>query len=120
MSERTCSYHDRRRRLRCTECNLTLDLCQCVEVEELAYQRLASDAGQFLRAVLAEVQNALPVDHLFERVSEQLGTLGMKIVKNDLNREVSDQEIRREIVYLVANLTILATKGTPEYAYPSD
>jgi hypothetical protein len=122
MTPRTCSYYDRRRRLRCTECNVTLDLCQCIEVEETAYKRLNTITGTFVQEVLREAQNFehQPLDHLLERTISELGMVAMKLIQNDKDRSIPDTEVRHELVRLAATITLLAAIGTPEYAYPSD
>lgn len=122
MVERACSYHDRRRRIRCTECNLTVDLCVCVDVEEMAFKRLNSGTGKFLREVFAEAQDFEhnPQDHLLERIISELGMVSMKLIQNDKDRSVPDTDVRRELVRLAGAVTLLAAIGTPEYAYPSE
>jgi hypothetical protein len=121
MSIRTCTYLDSRQRYRCTECEMTVDLCQCQNVNEMAAKRVASDEGRFLRAVWTEVQNSTPRAHTFVRLVTDIGLLGCKLVDNtETPGEVSTTEIQRELVKIAALLTHLATSGTPEYAYPAE
>lgn len=124
MISRACSYHDSRRRVRCTECGVTIDLCTCVEVEELASQRLTSEEGKFLREVMRDASgialgSSADRDHMLERIMSELGMVAMKLVKNDKDRSVADEDVRHELVRLAGAITHLAAHGTPEYAYPS-
>lgn len=115
----TCLFRDRRGRMRCTECFLQEEHCVCVEPDERAFQRLSSPEGQFLRAVYESALGQDPLAHLFERIVSEIGMLGMHLVQNSYNYEVSDEEVRNRILRIGAALTLLATKGTPEYSFPS-
>jgi hypothetical protein len=121
MSERTCTYYNRRRRLCCTECGKGLDLCQCVDPDELAFKRLTSSTGEFIQEVIHDLRvNDPPRDHLLERVLADLGSISLKLVTHDADRSIPESEIRRDLINLVSKLTHLAAIGTPEYAYPTD
>lgn len=120
MTERTCTYYDRRRRLRCTECNSTVDLCQCVEVDEAAFQRLNTERGKFLRVVWEQARSYEGGNHLLEAALSELGMVAMHLVKNDADRSIPDEEIYHKLANLAATVTLLAAVGTPEYAYPSN
>jgi hypothetical protein len=118
MPRETCVYRDRRGRDRCTECGNNLDLCVCEDPDEITHNRITSDEGQFLTAVMREVQTSEPYTHAFERIVSEVGMVGMKLSNNE-SGEVLDEEIRRELVRLAAAVTLLAIRGTPEYPYPT-
>lgn len=120
MTDRTCTFYDGRRRLRCTECGRTVDLCQCVEVDEIASRRIASRIGRFLNDAFNVDGALIPHKHLAETILANYGAILTKIVQHDTDRSIAESEIYRDLVFLTSLLATLATSGTPEYAYPTD
>jgi hypothetical protein len=91
--------------------------CQCADPDENAHQRLTSEEGIFLAAVLNESKKFGQNVHLLEKIVGQLGVVGLKLI--NANNEIPDSEIRLELLRLAAEVTILAVRGTPEYSFPS-
>lgn len=115
-----CVFFDRRGRPKCTECGQGVDLCQCTDLNEAAFNRVSTPEGQFLAAVYAQtLLRSNEETHLFERLIADFGAVGLKLSNND-NHAQLDSDIRRALVDLASTLTVLATKGTPEYPYPAD
>lgn len=119
MTERTCTYFNRRRQLCCTECGLQVLLCKCEDPDDAAFKRITSMSGRFLQAVMAEVREYEGGTHLLELAMAELGSVAQKLVQNDRDRSVPDSEVQRELVKLAATITMIASIGTPEYAYPA-
>lgn len=114
----TCTYRDRRGKDRCTECGNQKDLCTCSEPDESAHRRLTSEHGMFLRAVFEKYEE-VHSDHLFEKLTEQVGVLGSQLVRHDQTRSPSPDVIIKTLLDISATVTKLAVDGTAEYAYPS-
>lgn len=128
---RSCVYTDHRRINRCTECNRTLDLCECENVEDLAARRLASNSGKFLNQIRAQV--FLNEDHdtgdyanTFESLTQRLGELAELMIKHDrqaIGRVRSDDAgTTGEDILLAAQAVAvaavrLATVRDPAHAY---
>jgi len=110
---RTCSYADSRNTERCTECGMSVDLCQCQNVDDKASARLASPEGEFLTAVWRQTAQGNPRYNLLEHSLEQFGKVAILLTKADS----PDSEIYRSLVQLCVLLTALAAQGAPEYTY---
>lgn len=117
---RVCTYLDGRQRERCTECGVTVDLCLCPEVSDIAQERIASPAGRFLRDVMSQVETADSSRRLFEKIVQEIGNVGTKLVSNSEQGTPETEEVYRNLVRLGALLTLLAADGTPEYVYPRE
>lgn len=117
---RSCSFYDGRRRVRCTECSEMVDLCKCVDPDDAAQNRTRTLEGQLLAATWDQLQMLPPTSHLDARILSSYATALSMIVKNNQDRSVSDEDIRRQLVRVAAEVLRLAAHGTPEYAYPSN
>jgi hypothetical protein len=97
---------------------MTVDLCQCVEVDDRAHDRVTGDHGRFLRDVWNQIGNP-PQHDVLERLLNQLGKCALMLVENREHATPSDSEVRQELVKAGVLLTVLAADGTAEYTYPS-
>jgi hypothetical protein len=114
---RPCAYLDPRQRVRCTECGMTVDLCTCVNVSEMAQERLHSPEGQFLRAVAAELGQFPNPKYRFETLVQLVGDLGIKLVNNAAINTPAPPDIYQHIAKIAAIAVLLGSGGTDEYPY---
>jgi len=117
---RTCTYHDQQRRLRCTECGITADLCQCQNLDENAHNRLWDDDGKMLRAVRGELsqhREAFPNTHyLMAGLVEAVGDLMKALIQQQVGNK-QPAEVFHESVKVSAIAIRMGTEGDPDFPY---
>lgn len=116
---RSCTYLDKRRRERCTECGNQITLCTCENPDDRAINRNESDHGKILSMIWTEIWQRKPSDNLYEELVHRVGELGQKLVEHKNNRSPAPDVILQEFVRIGALLVEFAANGTDEYSYPS-
>lgn len=104
----------------CTECGETKDLCQCVDPDRAAHERLTTLEGQFQKQVLQKIhEENLGInnqDFLLMLMTE-LGDLSQKLRGHQHGDAVTGREILRTTVTISALATILGIQGDDDFAY---
>lgn len=118
---RTCTYHDPQRRLRCTECGVTVDLCCCVEVNDNAHRRLWSDDGKMIRAIRGELHQAREAfpntRYLHAALIEEVGELAQALMEHSRGGNKTATEVYHEAIQVAAMAIRIGTEGDPDFAY---
>ena len=123
--QRTCAFADDDFAMRCTECGVTLDLCLCAGVDNLASERLFSPDGKMITDILGEVRSArekFPGSrHMLCALVEEVGELAQAIMQNDRHEGTTETEVYREAVQVAAMAIRIGTEGDEafEYALPT-
>ena len=121
MEERTCTYRDRHRRLRCTECGLYLDQCQCTEPEMAAQERLWSEDGKMIRAIRGELQQARDAfpnnQFMLTALTEEVGELSQAMMEHSRGGSKTPAEIFHEAIQVATMAIRVATEGDADFAY---
>jgi len=114
---RICTFLDPRQKERCTECGITIDLCQCRDVNQSAYERTQTPEGEFLRAIEAETVHFERTTHRFESLVKLVGELGVKLVSNADTGSPAPSDIYQTLAKIGAVTVKLGSGGTDEYPY---
>jgi len=121
MADRTCTYRNPHGTLCCTECNSGIELCQCVNPEGAAYERMTSVDGLFfimVRDELKAARSAFPgTTHMLAAFMEEVGELAQALMEHDRSQGTSVQEVMREAVQCAAMSIRLGTEGDENFMY---
>ena len=119
--ERTCTFANKHNVLCCTECGLGIDLCQCVDTDAIAYDRLTSPDGLvfiMIRDELKAAREAFPGQtHMLAAMVEEVGELAQAIMQHDRQQGTSVQEVLREAVQVAAMAIRIAVEGDDNFLY---
>lgn len=121
MSERTCTYRNQHNTFCCTECNSSIDLCQCVNWDQQALERMTSPDGliiMMIRDELVAARKAFPGStHMLCAFMEEVGELAQALMEHDRNQGTSVQEVMREAVQCAAMSIRIAVEGDENFMY---
>ena len=119
--ERTCTFSNKHNVLCCTECGLGLDLCQCVDPDAIAWDRLTSPDGLvfiMIRDELKAAREAFPGQtHMLCAMVEEVGELAKALMEHDRQQGTSVQEVLREAVQVAAMAIRVAVEGDDNFLY---
>lgn len=117
---RSCTYYDNQRRLRCTECGIGVDLCQCDDPDHRAHVRVWSEDGLVIRAIFAELQEARrkhPVPkHMLAALTEETGEVANALIEHELGTKPATDVFKEAVQVAVCALRI-AVEGDTEFTY---
>ena len=118
---RTCTFSNKHNTECCTECGLGIELCQCVEPDQIAEHRLTSPDGLVSIMIRNEVKNArekFPKStHMLAALVEEVGELSQAMVEHDRMQGTSVQEVLREAVQVAAMAVRVAVEGDDNFLY---
>lgn len=121
MPDRTCTYRNQHNSLCCTECNSSIDLCQCVNPDQIAFERLTSPDGLIILMIRDELKAARAAfpgsTHMLCAFMEEVGELAQALMEHDRNQGTSVQEVMREAVQCAAMSIRLAVEGDENFMY---
>jgi len=121
MPDRTCTYHNQHNALCCTECNSGIDLCQCVNPDQIAFERLTSPDGLIILMIRDELKAARAAfpgsTHMLCAFMEEVGELAQALMEHDRNQGTSVQEVMREAVQCAAMSIRIAVEGDENFMY---
>lgn len=121
MIDRTCTFLDVHRTQRCTECSSTLDLCQCVDPDTQALDRLTNPDGIVITMVRGELDAARKKfpDNLHQLVAlmEEVGELAQAMMEHDRDGSQTIQMVLRKAVQVASKAIRVATEGDENFAY---
>lgn len=121
MTQRTCTFLDHHRMQRCTECSGTLELCQCVDPDVQALDRLTSPDGIVITMVRGELDAArrkFPGNlHRLVALMEEVGELAQAMMEHDTDGSQTIQMVLREAVQVAAMAIRVATDGDENFSY---
>lgn len=117
---RECAYYDHQRKLRCTECGLVVDQCQCEHLGVSAHNRLWTDDGKMLRAIRGELgqhREAFSSTHyLMAGLVEAVGDLMKALIQQQVgNRQPA--EVFHESVKVATIAVRMGVEGDPDFPY---
>lgn len=119
--ERSCTFHNPWNVLTCTECGQGVDLCQCFELDAIAYQRLnGPDAIVFamIRGELTAARKEFPgTTHMLPALVEEVGELAEALMEHDRAQAKTVTEVLREAVQCACMAIRVATEGDENFAY---
>ena len=121
MPDRTCTYRNPHNTLCCTECNSSIELCQCVNWDMAAYERMTSPDGLVFMMIRDELIAALKAypgsTHMLCAFMEEVGELAQALMEHDRSQGTSVQEVMREAVQCAAMSIRLAVEGDENFMY---
>ncbi len=120
MTTRTCVYLDDRGVHRCTECGQNLDLCTCVQIDNIAHERLWSPDGLVFRMIQGELRatrkESINSDRTLAALGSEFGRLCLAMLQHEDGQQSAEQVLREAIQ--VASTTIrVATEGDSDFNY---
>ncbi len=119
--ERSCTYLNKHHTVCCTECGLSIDLCQCVEPDAIAEHRLTSPDGlvfMMIRDELKAAREAFPENtHKLAALVEEVGELAQAMIQHDRHLGTSVQEVLREAIQVAAMGVRVAVEGDDNFLY---
>jgi len=105
----------------CTECGLGVDMCQCVDPDAIAWDRLTSPDGlvfSMIRDELKAARKAFPGQtHMLCALVEEVGELAQGMMEHDRQQGISVQEVLREAVQVAAMAIRIAVEGDDNFLY---
>ena len=121
MTERTCTYRDKRSTLCCTECGTDLTLCQCQSPDEQAQERWTSPDGLVMKMFddeLVAAREAFPgTVHRLAALFEEVGELAQAMMHHDLKLGTSVHEVLHEAVQVATTAIRVAVEGDDNFLY---
>ncbi len=118
---RTCTFNNQHNTECCTECGNSISLCQCVDPDQIAYQRLTSADGLVFMMMRDELEAARvgspKTTHLLPFLGGKLGELAMLLIQHDHTQGTSVQEILRAAVQVAAGAVRIAVEGDENFMY---
>jgi NTP pyrophosphatase (non-canonical NTP hydrolase) len=121
MTDRTCTYRDKRNTLCCTECGSDLSLCQCPSPNEQAQERWTSPDGLVMKMITDELvaaRGAFPgTTHMLAALVEEVGEVAQAMMHHDLKQGTSVHEVLREAVQVGCMAVRLAVEGDDNFLY---
>ncbi len=122
---RTCTYIDPHNTLACTECTRTVELCQCIDPDAIAHDRLSSPDGLVITMIRGELDAArrkFPDSlHRLAALGEEFGELCQAMMEHDIDGSQTTIMVLREAVQVATTAIRIATEGDDnfKYAFPS-
>ena len=121
MTTRSCTYLNRHNTVCCTECGSDLSLCQCMEWDAAAYDRLTSPDGLvfvMIRDELKAAREAFPdKTHMLAALVEEVGEVAKALMEHDRKQGTSVQEVLREAVQVASMAIRIAVEGDDNFLY---
>ncbi len=121
MIDRTCTFLDMHRTQCCTECSATLELCQCVDPDVQALERLTSPDGIVITMVRGELEAARKKSpnnlHQLVALMEEVGELAQAMMHHDTDGSQTIQMVLRKCVQVASMAVRVATEGDENFAY---
>lgn len=118
---RTCTYLNKHNAECCTECGNSISLCQCVEPDNIAENRLMSADGlvfTMIRDELIAAREAFPgKTHMLCATVEEVGELAQAMMQHDRSEGTSVQEVLREAVQVATMAIRIAVEGDDNFLY---
>ncbi len=121
MTTRSCTFLNPHNTLCCTECGSDLSLCQCVDWDRAAHDRLTSPDGLvfvMIRDELAAARTAFPgTTHMLCALVEEVGEVAKAMMEHDRKEGTSVQEVLREAVQVASMAIRVAVEGDDNFLY---
>ena len=121
MTDRTCAYRDPHNMLNCTECGKSVELCQCVNPDGSAHERLHSTDGlvfTLIRGELNAARKTFPEStHQLAALMEEVGELAQALMEHDRDGSQTIQMVLRECVQVACMAIRVATEGDDNFSY---
>ena len=118
---RSCTYLNKHNTECCTECGNGISLCQCVDPDQIAYDRLTSPDGLVMVMIRDELVNARrefpETTHKLAALMEEVGELAQAMMHHDRKLGISIQEVLREAVQVAAMAIRVAVEGDDNFLY---
>lgn len=118
---RSCTYANPYNTQCCTECGQSVELCQCVNHDQAAHDRLTSPDGLvfiMVRDELRSARGAFPgTTHALAALVEEVGELAEALMEHDRKQGTSVSEVLREAVQVACMGIRIAVEGDENFAY---
>lgn len=118
---RNCVYTNPYNTMCCTECGQGIELCQCVNPDQAAHDRLTSPDGLvfiMIRDELRAARNAFPGStHMLAALIEEVGEVAKAMMEHDRQLGTSVPEVLRECVQVAGMAIRIAVEGDENFAY---
>ena len=121
MTKRTCTYLDPHNTLTCSECGKSVEMCQCVNPDDSAHERLHSNDGlvfNLIRGELSAARKMFPEStHMLVALMEEVGELSQAMMEHDRDGSQTVQMVLREAVQVACMAIRVATEGDENFSY---
>ena len=119
--DRTCTYLDPQNQLACTECGRGVELCQCINTDGSAHERIYSPDGIVMTMIQGELDAARTKfpgsEHQLVALGEEFGELCQAMMQHDVDGSQTVAMVLREAVQVAAMAIRVATEGDANFAY---
>lgn len=117
---RACTYVDDHAMERCTECGVSIDLCNC-DYEASARARNNTADGEVIKMIYGELRAARAsfpeTTHMLVALGEEYGELCQAMIDHDRSQAKSTNEVLREAVQVATMAIRVATEGDDNFLY---
>lgn len=116
---RDFSFRDNKNIERCIECGVTVALCECVDHQRMAMERLFSKEGAYFRGVtkrMEELESNLPPS-LYIGIVRRVGDIGENLINFTQGDPVTAKMLFQATQDIVALTALLGIYGDPDYDY---
>lgn len=121
MPARGCVFTNPHNAECCTECGLSISLCQCVNPDQIAYERLTGADGlvfTMIRDELIASRGTFPeTTHKLAALMEEVGELAQAMMHHDRKLGISPQEVLREAVQVGCLAVRISVEGDDNFLY---
>lgn len=118
---RTCTFLNPHNVVCCTECGSDLSLCECVDLDGQAWDRLTSPDGLAMRMILDELKAARVASpgttHLLVTLVKEVGALAQGMMEHDRAQGISVNEVLRKAIQVAATTVRVAIEGDENFLY---
>ena len=121
MTERSCTYLDPQNQRACTECGRGVEMCQCVNADQTAHERIYSPDGIVINMIRGELDAAREKfpgsEHRMVALGEEFGELCQAMMQHDVDGSQTVPMVLREAVQVAAMAIRVAVDGDANFAY---
>jgi len=117
---RSATYRDSKGLYRCTECGLAVDMCLCIEADDLADERLHSTQGAVFRLIrdeLQQTQHSSARDKTLIALGGAYGAFCQIMLAHDRDGNKTAIEVLRAAVQMATLAIHVATEGDVDFTY---
>lgn len=116
--DRSCTYANPHNQLACTECGRDLSLCECVQPDDIAHERLTSPVGIVMAMIRGELDAVAHDDlHMLARLTAATGELSRLMIQHDEHQGPTTEEVLRSAVRVAAEAIRVAVQGDSNFVY---